>query len=261
MRAFTGSRIKPYYLLGVVGMMLAWEFSAVSLPGIVPRLAAVGSSLLLLAQTGELWRQLGVSLQRSLTGLSFGAALGLLLGTAAGLWKPAYYFFKPLMGTLLSSPAVVVMMLAMVWFGVGSFMPVFVTALFTVPVMYVSVVEGMELVDAEVLEMAAVFRISRWALWWNIYLPALATAVLTGLAFAAGTAFRKTIMAELLGSNDGIGYAMAMTRFNLDVARLFAWVAICLCVGVVVQRLFVKPVASYLRKWRDVNSESGVVHE
>jgi len=261
MRAFIGNRIKPYYLFGVVGILLAWEFSAVSMPGVVPRLGAVGSSLLLLAQTGELWRQLGVSLQRSMAGLSFGAALGLLLGAVAGFCKPVYYVLKPLIGALLSSPAVVVVMLAMMWFGVGSFMIVFVTALFTVPVLYVSVVEGMELIDAEILEMAAVFRMSKWTLWWNIYLPALATAVLTGLTFAAGTAFRKTVMAELLGSNDGIGYAMAMTRFNLDVARLFAWVAVCLCVGGVIQRAMVKPVAGYLRRWRHVSRESGVVHE
>ena len=261
MRVFIGSRIKPYYLLGVVGILLTWEFSAVSMPSVVPRLGAVGSSLFLLAQTGELWRQLGVSLQRSLVGLSLGTVLGLVLGALAGLCKPVYYMLKPCMGILLSSPAVVVVMLAMVWFGVGSFMAVFVTALFTVPVLYVSVVLGMELIDAEILEMAAIFRVSTWTLWWNIYLPALSTAVLTGLAFATGTAFRKTVMAELLGSNDGIGYAMAMTRFNLDVARLFAWVAVCLCVGGAIQHVLVNPVARHLRKWRDVSDESGAVHE
>ncbi len=127
--------------------------------------------------------------------------------------------------------------------------------------MYVSVVEGMGLIDADLLEMAAVYRLSRWTLWWSIYLPALATAILTGFAFAAGTAFRKTVMAELLGSNDGIGFAMAMTRFNLDAARFFAWVAVCLVVAGGLEFVLVSPVARYLQRWRTVSSDAGVVHE
>ncbi|MBT9156212.1 MAG: putative aliphatic sulfonates transport permease protein SsuC [Firmicutes bacterium] len=261
MNVSIGSQIKPFYLVGGVCILLAWELVAVRTTGAVPRLRAVGESLLILAETGELWRQLAVSLHRSLTGLTIGAALGFISGAAAGFCKPVYYLLKPLIGTLLSSPAVVVVMLAMVWFGVGSSMAIFITALFTVPIMYVSVVEGMELIDADLLEMAAVYRLSRWNLWWSIYLPALATAILTGFAFAAGTAFRKTVMAELLGSNDGIGFAMAMTRFNLDAARLFAWVAVCLVVAGVLDFVLVSPVARYLQRWRTVSSDAGVVHE
>ncbi|MBT9175851.1 MAG: putative aliphatic sulfonates transport permease protein SsuC [Firmicutes bacterium] len=261
MNASIGSRIKPFYLLGVACILLAWELVAVRMTGALPRLRAVGESLLLLAATSELGQQLAISLHRSLTGLTIGAALGFFTGAAAGFCKPVYYLLKPLIGILFSSPAVVVVMLAMVWFGVGSSMAIFITALFTVPIMYVSVVEGMELIDADLLEMAAVYRLSRWTLWWSIYLPALATAILTGFAFAAGTAFRKTVMAELLGSNDGIGFAMAMTRFNLDAARLFAWVAVCLVVAGVLEFVLVSPVARYLQRWRTVSSDAGVVHE
>jgi NitT/TauT family transport system permease protein len=262
MSASIGSRIKPLHLLGIACILLAWESVAGNVPGALPRLRAIWESLLLIAETAELQRQLSISLHRSLTGLTIGAALGFITGAAAGFCKPIYYLLKPLIGTLLSSPAVVVVMLAMVWFGVGSSMVIFITALFTVPIMYVSVVEGMGMVDADLLEMAAVYRISKWNLWWGIYLPALATAVLTGFAFAAGTAFRKTIMAELLGSNDGIGYAMAMTRFNLDAARLFAWVAVCLLVAGVLEFVLVSPVAHYLERWRNIRSDNvGAIHE
>jgi NitT/TauT family transport system permease protein len=262
MRASIGNRIKPLYLIGVAFIVLAWEIVAGSFPGALPTLRAIWDSLLLLTETHELQRQLAISLHRSLTGLTIGAALGFFTGAAAGFCKPVYYLLKPLIGVLLSSPAVVVVMLAMVWFGIGSSMAIFITALFTVPIMYVSVVEGMGMIDRDLIEMAAVYRISKWNLWWSIYLPALATAVLTGFAFAAGTAFRKTVMAELLGSNDGIGYAMAMTRFNLDTARLFAWVVVSLLVAGALEFLLVSPVAHYLERWRNVRSgDVGAVHE
>ena len=261
MRAFIGSLSKPFYLVGTVSILLAWELVAVRTLRILPGLREVGLGLLLLAETGELWRQLGISLHRSLTGLFVGAALGFFIGAAAGFSAPIYYLLKPLIGALLSAPAVVVVMLSMVWFGIGSFMAVFVTAMFTVPIMYVSVVEGMAMVDRDLLEMASVYRISRWSVWWNIYLPALATAILTGLAFAAGTAFRKTVMAELLGSNDGIGFAMAMTRFSLDASRFFAWVTVCLAVAIAIEIAFVRPVAHCLNRWRKPGSAAGVAYE
>ncbi len=261
MRVSTGKGISFFSLLGAAAVLVAWQIIAQRVPGALPGLVAIGNSLVLLSESGELWRQLSLSLLRALTGLAVGAVLGAALGVVAGFVRPIYYLLKPFVGVLLSSPAVVVVMLAMVWFGVGPFMAIFVTALFTVPIMYVSVAEGMGLVEADLLEMASVYRLPRWNLWWDIYLPALSTAVLTGLAFAAGTAFRKTVMAELLGSNDGIGFAMAMTRFNLDTARLFAWVAVCLVVAGAIQYILITPIAWYLRSWRTVDRNAGGAYE
>jgi NitT/TauT family transport system permease protein len=251
MQAFIGSQNRFLYLAGVIIILLAWEMLAKMIAaGGLPPLNAVLNSLMHLAETGKLWQHLVISLHRSLAGFAIGAALGFFAGAAAGFSKPLYYLLKPLNGALLTFPAVVVVMLAMVWFGVGSEVAVFITALFTFPIMYISVVEGVGLIDEHLLEMAAVYRISKWCLWWSVYLPALATAILAGFAFAAGTAFRKTVMAELLGSNDGVGYAMAMTRFNLDTAELFAWVAVCLLVVTFIELVLVKPVASYLQRWK-----------
>lgn len=251
MRAFIGSRNSFLYLVGVLVILLVWEILAIRVAaGGLPQLNAVFNSLIYLNETGKLWQHLVISLHRSLTGFAIGAALGFFAGAAAGFSKPLYYLLKPLVGALLCFPAVVVAMLAMVWFGVGSEAAVFITALFTFPIMYISVVEGVGLIDEHLLELAAVYRISKWCLWWSVYLPALATAILAGFAFAAGTAFRKTIMAEFLGSNDGVGYAMAMTRFDLDTPELFAWVAVCLLVVACVELVLVKPVANYLQRWK-----------
>ena len=261
MRASIGSRNSFLYLAGIIIILLVWESIAVrAAAGGLPDLHSVLNSLISLAETGELWQHLFISLHRALTGFATGAALGFIAGAAAGFSKPLYYLLKPLVGTLLCFPAVVVVMLAMVWFGIGSGVAIFITALFTFPLIYISVVEGVALMDGQLLEMAAVYRIKKWRLWWHFYLPALATAILAGFAFAAGTAFRKTVMAELFGSNDGVGYAMAMTRFDLDTAALFAWVTVCLLVVAAVELIVVKPLTSYLRRWRvtDKTKEAGM---
>jgi len=257
MRASIGSLNKFLYLAGGLIILLGWEISAHA-AGALPNLNAVWESLIRLAETGRLWQHLAVSLYRSLAGFAIGAAAGFLAGALAAFSKPFYYMLKPLIGALLSFPAVVVVMLGMVWFGVGSEVAIFITALFTFPIMYISVVEGVGVIDEQLLEMAAVYQISKWHLWWSVYLPALATAILAGFAFAAGTAFRKTVMAELLGSNDGVGYAMAITRFSLDTAELFAWVTVCLLVVASIELVLVQPVDRYSRLWRLSGKTAGL---
>jgi len=250
MRVSIGNLNKIFYPIGILLSIVLWEILAMRLAaGALPRLRQVFDSLISFAETGELWRHLFISLYRSLTGFALGAVLGFFTGAVAGFSKPLYFMFKPLVGSLLGFPAVIVVMLAMVWFGIGAGVAIFITALFTFPIVYVSVIEGIKLLDSQLLEMASVYKISKWHLWWSFYLPALATVILSGFAFAAGTAFRKTIMAELLGSNDGVGYAMAMTRFNLDAAGLFAWVFVCLIVVACVELILVKPIAGYSRIW------------
>ncbi|MBS3946944.1 MAG: ABC transporter permease subunit [Dethiobacter sp.] len=250
MGTFTGSLNKYLYLGGVIVVLLGWEIVSLTVAAeALPRPREVWNGLMLLHTNGKLWQHLPISLYRTLMGFGLGAALGFIAGALAGFSKPLYCLLKPLTGALLSFPAVAVVMVGMVWFGMGSTLAVVITALFTFPLVYRSTVEGVRLMDARLLEMAAVFRLSKWALWWNIYLPALATALLAGFAFAAGTAFRKTVMAELLGSHDGVGYAMAMTRFNLETAELFAWVMVCLFVVAGIELLAVRPAHKYLRLW------------
>ena len=60
-------------------------------------------------------------------------------------------------------------------------------------------------------------------------------------------------MAELLGSDDGISFAMAMTRFNLDIADLFAWILVSLIVVIIVEFIIIKPVQKYMLRWRTIS--------
>lgn len=256
MMAFIGSLNKRLYIGGVIIILLGWEVAARTIaPETLPSLGETWNSLILVHENGKLWQHLPVSLARSLIGFGIGAAIGFIAGAPAAFNRPFYCLLKPLIGSLLSFPAVVVVMVGMVWFGMGSTVAIFITALFTFPLIYMSTVEGMRVIDAQLLEMAGVYQISKWNLWWNIYLPALTTAILSGFAFAAGTAFRKTVMAELLGSHDGVGYALAMTRFNLDTAELFAWVIVCLFVVAAIELLLVRPVHKYLRLWNPPEGE------
>jgi NitT/TauT family transport system permease protein len=100
-----------------------------------------------LAWGSTLWKELLITLERLVIGLAAGAAVGWLLGVAAGLEPRLRAFLEPLRWVGMTIPAVIIAVLAMLWFGLGGFTVIFVVALIVIPTMYVNTVAGVMAID------------------------------------------------------------------------------------------------------------------
>ncbi|MEC0182208.1 ABC transporter permease subunit [Paenibacillus peoriae] len=85
-----------------------------------------------------------------------------------------------------------------------------------------------------------------------IIIPGLAVPILTGITLAVGSAVRITIMAELLGSDKGIGYSLALARVNMDTAKVFAWTAVSIILIIVIEHMILRPLRQYIMRWNAV---------
>ena len=61
----------------------------------------------------------------------------------------------------MTIPAVIIAVLAMLWFGLGDFTVIFVVALIVMPTMYVNTVAGVLAIDRRLVEMGRVYRFPR----------------------------------------------------------------------------------------------------
>jgi NitT/TauT family transport system permease protein len=252
MRGSTTKGHRPLWAgAGILFSLLVWYgLSAVYHQLIVPTPAATWESLRSLAESGKLWDNLTITIQRLFLGLMIGSMLGLACGVLAGIFEGFYYFIKPMLILVFSSPPVVIVVLAMLWFGMGSAQTVFVVSILVFPTVFINTFEGMLAIDQQLLEMADIYRASNAVKWFDIYLPALSAPILSGLTLAAGMAIRIAVMAELLGTSDGIGYAIAIARTNLDTPQLFAWILVCLALVAAMELLLIKPTRKYLLRWQ-----------
>ena len=71
-------------------------------------------------------------------------------------------------------PGLVWALLCVIWFGVSLATPVVGVALGVAPALTVSVIQGVRAVDPDLIEMARVFRLKRWARLSRLWLPAMA---------------------------------------------------------------------------------------
>lgn len=255
-RAISASRRRyrrqGFYLgLGILAVLAVWQMLSMVFPQIIiaspqATFAAFGR----LAADGSLWAQLGYSLSRLLIGLAAGCAAGVVLGILAGIYHPLRLFLEPARWVVMTVPAIIISLLALLWFGLGGKQVIFMTSAITLPITYVSTVEGIRDIDAGILEMAEVFNVSPHLKLTEIYLPGIGSAVMAGLTLAAGVGVRAMILAEFMGARDGIGHSLFLSWTFLDTPALFAWIFLAFILLGLVELGFVRPVRNYFMRWK-----------
>ncbi|MBN1292954.1 MAG: ABC transporter permease subunit [Candidatus Latescibacteria bacterium] len=237
--------------LGVFFLLLCWQILSITMPDIV--LASPVETARALARmmgTGIFWQHFRVTGSRVFTGVFIGGLAGFVIGIFGGLNKSVKYMLEPFRWTLMSTPAVVIVVMAMLWFGMGSTMVVFITAIFLAPFVYVNVVKGLEMVDETVIEMAQIYNFPFSLKLKHVYVPAIAGHLASSLMVIVGTGVRIVILAEVLGTTEGIGYALSLSRTNLDIPALFAWILICIALVGIIEYVILKPLQDYVLKWK-----------
>ncbi len=232
-------------------MLVVWQIlSMVFSPIIIASPAATFQALGQLAMDGTLWQQFGYSLVRLLIGLVMGAVIGIALGIAAGLNSKLRFTFEPIRWSAMTVPVIVLTVLAMLWFGIGSTQVVFLTALITVPINYINTLEGMLAIDARIIEMSDIFKIPLHLRLTEIYLPGIGSATMAGLTLASGIAVRAAILAEFIGARNGIGHSLFLSWTFLDTPQLFAWILAAFALLGLVEFGVLKPIRDYLMRWK-----------
>ena len=208
-------RVVRGWVVPALLLVLWWaavRFGWSTSPLLVP-LSKVWATAVDQAVTGQLWTALGASLWRNLAGFALGATLGLVFGTALGLSRLFEDIVGPSFHTLKQISLFAWIPLISVWFGLGDLAKVVFLSLAAFFPMVLNTFEGIRSVPREYLEVARVFRFSRWQLLRRVVLPAAAPSIFAGVHLSLIYAWLATLGAEyLLVSGTGIGNTLVDGR-------------------------------------------------
>lgn len=244
-----------FSIAGIVFLVVIWWILSLTMSSLIiaSPLATLRAGIRM-AGTPDFRRHLLFTIERIFSGVITGGAAGFVFGVVAGLNRYIRAFLEPLRWMLMSVPAVVVVVIAMLWFGMGSTMVVFITALLLAPVVYVNIVEGLSMVDDTLLEMAHVYRFPMLMKIKHLYLPAIFSNLVSSFMLIIGNGVRIVILAEVMGTAEGVGYALSLSRTNLDIPGLFMWIIICVLLVGLTETLIIHPVRRRLLAWRKTSS-------
>jgi sulfonate transport system permease protein len=194
------------------GLIVVWQILAqagIITTRILPAPTQIVDAAIRLLQSGELVRNVGISLWRATIGFLIGGGIGLGLGVLNGVYVPAERLLDSSLQMIRNIPHLAMIPLVILWFGIGDQARIFLVTLGVFFPIYINTFHGIRSIDPNLIEMGRVYELSRRKLFWQIILPGALPNVLVGLRYALGLMWLTLIVAETIAANSGIGY-MAM---------------------------------------------------
>ena len=220
------------------------------LPSFVQTAYALYDGLL----SGELLGKVWISLVVLLKGYLIGIVLAFALTTLA----VSTQFGRDLLSTLTSMfnplPAIALLPLALLWFGLGKGSLIFVIVHAVLWPLALGAYAGFQSVP-ETLRMAGRnYGLSGLRLVLHILVPAALPSILSGLKIGWAFAWRTLIAAELVfgttSGQGGLGWYIFQNRNELYTDKVFAGLAAVILIGLLVENVVFRPLeALTVRRW------------
>ncbi|RKN07400.1 ABC transporter permease [Streptomyces radicis] len=189
-------------------------------PATLPALSDVIDAGTYLAETGDLQRNVLISLRRIAIGFALGATAGLLLGFAVGMSAIAEGLFDRSLQMVRTIPHLALVPLMIAWFGIGELPKVLLVALGTLFPVYLNTVNGIRGVDPRLIELGRSYGLGPLGVIRRVVVPGALPSILTGIRYALGVAWLTLVVAETIASRDGIGFLAQNAREQLRTDQI-----------------------------------------
>lgn len=217
---------------------------------LLPAPPRVLEALIAAAETGDLLFNLGMTLARVAASFAIAMALGSALGILLGLSPTADKLLGPWVVLFLNLPALVIIILAYVWFGLNESAAIAAVAVNKIPNVAVTLREGTVALSRDLGEMAAIYRFGRWKTLRHVILPQLAPFFAAAARSGLALVWKIVLVVELLGRPNGVGFELQSSFQLFDVATILAY---ALAFGLIVQIIelgLLQPWERQANRWR-----------
>lgn len=203
----------------------------------------------LFTDANSLWIHTQSTLVVLVVGLLLSIVIGIPLGLVIALSKTAKQLVYPPVIVLQLVPKIAVAPLLLVWLGFSLNTKVALVVLITFFPLLMASISGFRILDDRLLYLTRSMGASRWQTFWSLRFPAALPVIFSGIKTSATIAITGALVAEFLGSNSGLGYALLRASGAMDTEYMFAILVILTVIGVILNYL-VEAVEWLLTPWQ-----------
>ncbi len=232
-------------------LVAVWQIAAVALASrVFPGPGVVFAAFLHEVQTGALLTHVGVTLLRVVVSFVVAMIVGTAIGLALGSSKQADRFFDSWLIFFLNLPALVIIILCYVWFGLTEAAAITAVAVNKIPNVAVQVREGVRSLSKDLAEMAVVYRFGWAKTLRHVTLPQLAPFFLAAARSGLALVWKIVLVVELLGRSNGVGHQMQVAFSMFDVPMILAYAIAFIVVVQVIETGILQPLETRAQRWR-----------
>jgi NitT/TauT family transport system permease protein len=213
--------------LAVPGLALAFYEAWFHATGrISDTLAPPGAALAALAGSlvdGSLLRFTAETFATMLAGLAIGGGLGLAVGLGMAFSRRLEDLLRYAVELLRAIPSVALLPLALMIFGFGYRMEIFVVAFATFWPCLILTHSAARQVEPRLIEVARMLGLSRVDTALKVMLPSAAPRLMTALRLATGISLIVAVTCEIASNPQGLGHALMLAQETLRPAQMWGF--------------------------------------
>jgi NitT/TauT family transport system permease protein len=238
--------------IGSVALFLAvWQIAADAVHSrLLPSASAVFVVLVQECVHGPLLFNLGITLARVAAAFIVAMAIGTAIGIVMGRSRTIDALFDSWLVLLLNLPALVIIVLAYVWFGLTEAAAVGAVAVNKIPNTAVTLREGARALDRKYADMAASFHVGRWRTLRHVVMPQLYPYVFAAARSGLALVWKIVLIVELLGRSNGVGFQIQLYFQQFDVTRILAYSIAFMVIIQVIEWAIFQPLERRASAWR-----------
>lgn len=166
-----------------------------------------------------------------LIGLFVSIILGFCFALACFRFKPVHDFFSPLLIVSQTIPFLAIAPLLLIWLGLGMAPKIVLVVLSCSFPIALALEEGLQQGRQTFHLIVAMIKLPWISAVRHVYLPAALPHFFTGLKISASYAFVSTVMAELIGSEKGLGIYLTRAQSSYRTDRVVAAILVTIAVS------------------------------
>jgi ABC-type nitrate/sulfonate/bicarbonate transport system permease component len=226
-------------VVSVLAALLIWQVASGWLidPFFLPSPVSVAAALWEMTLDGSLADSVGASLYRIFSGWLLGSAVAIPLGLLIGTFAPAKSAFDPFVHFFRFIPAIALVTLFIVWFGIGEASKILLIAYATGFIVLVNTASGIGAIPQDKIDAARCLGATSRQVFLRVIVPASLPNIYVGMRLALASSFLVIVAAEMLAAESGLGYLIWNSRLYFRIDLMFAAIVLLGFLGFVADRL------------------------
>jgi len=240
----------------LVLLALIWQLYAVWLdsPLMIPTFTDTVDAFVEAVVSGRLPAMIATSLKVLIIGYGLGIAIAAVLAGFASATRIGDDLLATLVAMFNPLPAIALLPMAMLWFGLGTPSILFVLVHAVLWPLALNAHAGFMGVSDTLRMVGRNAGLGPFSFIARILVPAAFPAILTGLKVGWAFAWRTLIAAELVygaaSRSGGLGWFIFENKNRLETASVFAGLATVILIGLLVETLIFRTIERHtVRKW------------
>lgn len=207
------------------------------------RLAAAAVS-----SDGSILEHLIYTVRMFFTGVALGTISGYSLALTMARFRPLRDFLEPPIEVFRAVPPLALLPFLGMWAGSGGPSQILLVAIYVGLMMLITTITAIDNLDPLYAKFASTFGASRRRIFRSIVVPAIVPELIGGLRVTMGMAWGFQVIAELVGTRQGVGLAIVTMQARFMTTEIIAtvlWVTTLALITDLIFLLFIRRITTW----------------